>query len=98
MRIVQGTMAQPTKRTAGRRRVDPWVGPWLRGRREARQIAREAIAVALDRDLSSVCRIETGDSAIIADDLPVVLRAYGATPDDFAAAAKAHRKSSRSAA
>ena len=97
MRIVQGTMPA-TKRVTGRRRVDPWVGPWLRARREDRQIERATIADRLGRDLSNVSRLETGDSAIPADDLPIVLRAYEATPDDSAAAAKSHRKSSRPAA
>ncbi len=74
-----------------RRRVAPWVGPWLQGHREERAIARDVIASRLRRDLSAVSRLETGASAIAADDLPVVLAAYGATPDDFAAMAASRR-------
>ena len=82
-----GKRQQNTKR----RRVDPWVGPWLQGYREERSIARDVIASRLRRDLSAVSRLETGASAITADDLPVVLAAYGATPDDFASAAASRR-------
>ena len=38
----------------------------------------------MGRELSAVSRIETGASSIPADDLPVVLEAYDATPLDFA--------------
>lgn len=52
---------------------------------------REAIAKKLDRELSAVSRIETGASSIPADDLPVVLAAYDATPGQFAVEARKPR-------
>jgi hypothetical protein len=42
------------------------------------------VARRLRRHVSAVSRIETGHSAIPADDLPVVLRAYRLTPEQFA--------------
>ena len=81
---------QPTKR----RRTVPWVGPWLYARRVAVGLKRETIAERLDRDLSAVSRLERGDSAIPADDLPIVLKAYGVTASEYA---EQSRKSSRAA-
>jgi len=75
-----------------KRRSDPWVGPWLRSLRESADVPREQIADALNRELSAVSRIETGASSIPADDLPVVLAAYGTTPAKFAREAVKPRK------
>ena len=46
----------------------------------------------MGRELSAVSRIETGASSIPADDLPVVLEAYDATPLDFAREARKPRE------
>lgn len=43
-----------------------------------------AIASRLRRDVSAISRIETGEHAIPADDLPLFLTAYGLTADEFA--------------
>lgn len=67
-----------------RRRADPWVGIWLRSLREDTDVTREQIATALGRDESWISRIETGVSAIRADDLPTVLSAYKVSPAQFA--------------
>ncbi len=71
-----------------RKRVAPWVGPWLQERRIAAGVDRATIAKELHRDLSAVSRLERGDSSIPADDLPVVLKAYGATAGEYAAKAR----------
>ena len=55
-----------------RRRVEPWVGPWLQELRLGAAMKREQIAERLKRNLSAVSRIESGVSSIPADDLPVV--------------------------
>ena len=67
-----------------RRRADPWVGIWLRSLREDTNVSRGEVATTLGRDESWVSRIETGVSAIRADDLPAVLAAYDVTPAQFA--------------
>lgn len=73
----------------GRRRLAPWVGPWLQERREQRgDLSREEIARRLDRDLSAVVRMESGRSAIPADDLPLFLAVYEVTAGQFAAKAR----------
>lgn len=79
-----------------RRRADPWVGAWLRSLREETDVTREQIGKKLGRDESSICRLETGVSAIAADDLPAVLAAYGVSPAHFAR--KASSRNSRVAA
>ncbi len=72
-----------------RRRLAPWVGPWLRERREAAQKDdMDVVAARLKRSKSAVSRIETGDAVISADDLPLILRAYRVTPEDFAVEAR----------
>ena len=71
----------------GRLRGPAWVGPWLLAQREKRKIDRKAVADALDRDDTTIYRLECGDSSVPADDLPIVLRAYGLTPAQWAAAA-----------
>ena len=78
--------------TSKRRRLEPWVGPWLRGHREGLDIKREAIAKKIGRDLSAVARIETGAARIPADDLPIVLAAYKLTEAHFASEAARQRK------
>lgn len=79
--------------TNGRRRLDPWVGPWLQRQRLKSKpvVTREAIAAKIGRDTSAVGRIESGRSSIPADDLPVFLDAYGLTPAQFAAEARKPR-------
>jgi hypothetical protein len=72
-----------------RKRVDPWVGPWLRVCRErGRELELADIASALGRSKAAISRIETGKAAIDADDLPTVLAAYGLTPARYAAEAR----------
>lgn len=78
--------------TSKRRRLEPWVGPWLRGHREGLDIKREVIAKKIGRDLSAVARIETGAARIPADDLPIVLAAYKLTEAHFASEAARQRK------
>lgn len=72
-----------------RRRTAPWVGAWLRGQREASSDDLDAVAARLRRNKSVISRIETGRSAVSADYLPAVLRAYKLTPEAFAAQARA---------
>lgn len=67
-----------------RRRASPWVGIWLRSLREETEVTREQVASTLNRDESWISRIETGVSAIRADDLPAVLAAYDVSPAQFA--------------
>jgi transcriptional regulator with XRE-family HTH domain len=71
----------------GRLRGPAWVGPWLLEQRERKKIARKAVADRLKRDDTTIYRLECGDSSVPADDLPIVLRAYGLTPAQWAAAA-----------
>ena len=72
----------------GRRlRGTAWVGPWLSEQRERKRIPRKTVAAALDRDDTTIYRLECGDTSIPADDLPFVLRAYKLTPSQFAAEA-----------
>jgi len=78
--------------TSKRRRLEPWVGPWLRSHREGLDIKREAIAKKIGRDLSAVARIETGAARIPADDLPIVLAAYKLTEAHFASEAARQRR------
>lgn len=71
----------------------PWVGPWLRGVREAGATDDKpapdiaSVAKRLRKSKSAISRIETGKSAIPAEDLPAFLRAYGASVDEFMRAA-----------
>jgi len=69
------------------RRLIPWVGPWLRSQRIAASIPRERIARDIGRDKSAISRIESSQTSISADELPVVLRAYRMTPEQWAAMA-----------
>jgi transcriptional regulator with XRE-family HTH domain len=78
--------------STGRRRLDPWVGPWLRERREKQGVARETIAERIKRDVSNVIRLENGTSAIPADDLPVFLTAYEVSTAQFAVEARKHQE------
>lgn len=71
----------------GRLRGPAWVGPWLSEQREKKKIPRKVVAAELDRDDTTIYRLECGDSSIPADDLPIVLRAYKLTPGQFAAEA-----------
>lgn len=71
----------------GRLRGPAWVGPWLSSQRERRKITRKAVAEELRRDETTIYRLECGDSSVPADDLPIVLRAYGTTPSAWAAEA-----------
>lgn len=73
---------------SSRKRLDPWVGPWLRAAREGRNVSRDEIARRLARNLSAVSRMESGTSSVPADDIPVVLKAYGLTAAQFADEAK----------
>jgi transcriptional regulator with XRE-family HTH domain len=70
------------------KRLEPWVGPWLRARRLAAQTPRADIAKRIQRDMSALSRIESSQSVISADDLPIVLEAYGVTPAQYAAEAR----------
>lgn len=79
---------KPSAAASSRKRTEPWVGPWLKEIRVGREVDRAEIARRLGRHLSAVSRIETGASAIPSDDLPIVLRAYGATPAEYAAEAR----------
>lgn len=73
--------------------AEPWVGGWLREIREKESDDDQgAVAKRLGRDQSYVSRIETGASAIAADDLPSVLSAYNVTPARFARAVAQHGK------
>lgn len=88
MRIPQNEAVAAAKRKKRRRRLATWVGPWLREMRVERDRgsgdALADIAKRLNRDVSSVCRIEKGQNKLTADELPRVLRAYGLTPEQFA--------------
>lgn len=82
------TRARRSRRS--RKRLEKWVGPWLRGMREAEKEkdSLDDIAQRLGRDRGSISRIETGKQSIPADDLPLFLTAYGLTADDFAERAR----------
>jgi len=72
------------KGLAGRRRMTPWIGDWLR---QARQGANERLSDVAERlrsDISTISRLETGTCTFPADDLPVILKAYGLTALEFA--------------
>lgn len=84
MRNLQLNMPPKTK---GRRRLPPWVGPWLREHRPE-GVELDDIARRLKRSKSAVSRIETGHSVISADDLPLILKAYGQTLEAFTAEAR----------
>jgi transcriptional regulator with XRE-family HTH domain len=89
-------MRHEEKSAAVRPRImnaEPWVGGWLRKIRESEsEDDQRAVAERLGRDQSYVSRIETGDSAIAADDLPLVLSAYNVTPARFARQVAIHGK------
>lgn len=81
-----------------RRRVEPWVGPWLRqsrirqrgmlpkGRKHEKNMA--AIASRLNVHISIVSRIELGESLFPCDELPAILEAYGLTLASFGTEAR----------
>lgn len=71
-----------TPKQHGRRRRPPWVGPWLREQR-SNDVEMDDIARRLKRSKSAVSRIETGLAIISADDLPLILKAYGLTLEQF---------------
>lgn len=77
-----------TRNPRKHRKSDPWVGPWLMELRTRNKITRDQIAERLRRNTSTVGRIENGLISIAADDLPSVLLAYGATPAEYASAAR----------
>ena len=77
----------------GRRRLPPWVGPWLRTTRTD-ATTPDDIAKRLKRSKSQVSRIETGLAVISADDLPLILRAYRLTLEQFTAEARRSARAS----
>jgi hypothetical protein len=95
-------MAAPIKRQ-GRARVEPWVGPWLRSvrvgefdGRDKEGIAKVAARVTrLGEEpvvMSTLSRIERGETFFPADELPRFLAAYKVTVADFAAQGRAAKR------
>lgn len=66
------------------RRTKPWIGRWLREKREEAGVDLDEVARALKRNKSTASRIETGKAKISADELPSVLRSYGLTIEQWA--------------
>lgn len=71
-----------------KRHATPWVGEWLSAIRVSKNLQAKDIAGKLDIDPANVARRECGLQRIAADDLPIVLEAYGATLAQFVAEAK----------
>lgn len=78
-----------------RARTDRWVGHWLRDcRKEAGLEQGDVVSRLRARDYkvdqSQVSRMETGKSTIAADDLPVIVEAFGSTMRRFEREAQRH--------
>ena len=71
------------KRKAPRPRPGSWIGPWLRVHREAAGESLTSIATKLSCELSRVSRIESGETQFTAEELPIILAAYGVTMPAF---------------
>lgn len=89
-------MGQPKERQR-RARVAAWVGPWLRSIRLSHKVRRDGelrteeiadVAERLDILITSLSRIERGETFFPSDELPKFLAAYRTTVDDFAAQAR----------
>lgn len=76
-------MARKKKRKPPRQRPDSWIGPWLRIHREAIDVSLTAIAAKLKCELSRVSRIESGETQFTAEELPIILAAYGVSVAAF---------------
>lgn len=76
------------KKYRPKRRMAPWLGAWLRIHRLKSGKVLGDIAVLLGRDYSAISRYETGECSYPADDLPLVLRAYGLSARQFAKRAR----------
>ena len=80
-------MARKQRRKLGRRpprpRPDSWIGPWLRTHREVAGVSLTSIALKLKCELSRVSRIESGETQFTAEELPIILAAYGVTVAAF---------------
>lgn len=98
-------MARARKRQR-RSRIEAWVGPWLRGLREERDESLATVVERLkptDTDgpvvlLTTLSRIERGETFFPSDELPKFLLAYKATLEDFAAQDRANKRAARQAA
>jgi len=79
-------MAESAIERKRRTRVEAWVGPWLRSIRASRKPRQDIahVAAVLDVTISTLSRIERGDTRFPADELPKFLAAYGTTYDAFA--------------
>lgn len=82
-RAIHEGMARAKKRKPPRQRPDSWIGPWLRVHREAADVSLTSIAQTLKCEPSRVCRIESGETQFTAEELPIILAAYGVTVAAF---------------
>lgn len=90
----------PRASRSRRARVDPWVGPWLRSVRRARNRGlaprnRIDLADAAERlglTVSTLSRIERGEVLFPADELPRILAGYRIAISEFGAAHRSRRR------
>ena len=73
------------KRRPSRPRPDSWIGPWLRLHREEAGETATSISRKLNCELSRVSRIESGETQFTAEELPIILAAYGVSVAAFGA-------------
>ena len=68
--------------------MKPWIGEWLREQRVASGLEAKDVAAKLNVHPSNITRRESGEQHWRANDIPVVLPAYGISPQRFAAKVK----------
>jgi transcriptional regulator with XRE-family HTH domain len=87
-----------TKRRERRTRVAAWVGPWLRERRVESKEVLVDVSAALNLRVSTLSRIERGETFFPSDELPKFLDAYKLTVHDFGVRAREQGRAVKKAA